>query len=219
MQLPVDVERVQQYVKEFSSCIPEFTEYWESNEVSNYFGDGSSVHGVFFAFIDFVSETQKTNSLKNEQSQSKYIKVLHSIIEDMYEVFACYPPGNVFCRFCYNEKEIEVIIETPLRELNTQIVRKLLWETADHWQNSEVYRHYLPRIFESMAPPESCPPAQMYLYPERLIENLQYQGFNEWPKKEREEVIKYLQLIMPAMEINEEDKIVWINELVALKRA
>jgi hypothetical protein len=126
LQLPANVEIVQQYVEEFSSYIPEFSKYWESNEDSNYFGDGSYVHGAFSAFVDFVSETLEIKSLNNARFQSKYIEVLHSVIEDLYKVFASYPPGNDFCSFCYSEKDIELITNTPLRKLNNQTVRVLL---------------------------------------------------------------------------------------------
>jgi hypothetical protein len=54
-------------------------------------------------------------------------------------------------------------------------------------------------------------------YPGYLIETLQYLGFSEWPKEEREEVTKYLQHIMPVMEFDEEDKTVWINEIMAMR--
>lgn len=132
-------------------------------------------------------------------------------IEALYEVFSKYDTGTGFCTFCYSNEDIKVVTETPLRELDIEISRKLLWETGDHWENSEVYRHYLPRILQILAPPIS----EEDLYPAHLFETLRYHNVNLWPEPERKALGKYLRELTPYIgESGDTDKEEWNTEMV-----
>ncbi len=78
-------------------------------------------------------------------------QALRAAIDALYAVFSSYAPGSDFCGFCYSQDEVERISKTPVSELPVGLSRKLLWETGNHWQNAEVYRHYLPRMLEILA--------------------------------------------------------------------
>lgn len=73
---------------------------------------------------------------------------LAAAIAEAYEAFAGYAsPGSQFCGFCYMPEEIRRITTTPLRHLDAEDCRRLLWEAWDHWESSEVYRHFEESFF------------------------------------------------------------------------
>jgi hypothetical protein len=128
-------------------------------------------------------------------------------IEALYTAFRIYNTGGEFCTFCYSQDEIETIMSTPARELSKELSGKLLRETGDHWPNSEVYRHYLPRILEVMAPPTY----EEDLYPEHLFETMKYNQFSQWPIRERELVMEYLEILTPLLKFDKEDIEEWLR--------
>ena len=130
---------------------------------------------------------------------------LRKQLDALYTVFSTYGPGNDFCGFCYTEDEIERITQTPIRELSVELSRKLLWETRNHWQNSEVYRHYLPRMLELMAPPIS----EEDLYPGHLFETMRYLKIGTWPEYERNVIGDFLSAVSPYLEVDECDREEW----------
>lgn len=113
---------------------------------------------------------------------------LSSAIDQLYCVFQPYSQLGTFCTFCYGDEEIRHIQETELRSLNPELSLKLLWETGNHWDNSSVYKHYLPRILEILAPPHLIED----LYPGHLVETLCYHKFHDWPPNEQTAVIEFL---------------------------
>ncbi len=134
-------------------------------------------------------------------------KLLRDAIEDLYRVFEHYTERGEFCAACYSDENIAEYYETPLRTLGAEASRVLLEESVDHWQDSRVYRHYLPRILEVLAPPISCDP----LDPRHLFEVLKYMNFRAWPECEQVAVVKYLELLAPLLEMNPEDKNDWFD--------
>jgi hypothetical protein len=74
-------------------------------------------------------------------------------------------------------------------QLSVEASRSSLWETGDHWESSEAYRHFLPRMLEIMGPPYM----EADLYPKHIFETLIYQRFSTWPNPERQAVITYLE--------------------------
>jgi hypothetical protein len=115
---------------------------------------------------------------------------LAASVQELYRVFARYPrPERVSpCTFCWSEEEIEVLKSTPLRQIEREFVRRLLWETADHWENVETYKHYLPRILEAMTPSLDIED----MYPTHIFETLQSLRFAHWPVGEREAVLGFM---------------------------
>ena len=63
----------------------------------------------------------------------------------------------------------------PAAKINIDNARALLWESKDHWPSPEVYKRFLPRILEVMAPPETVED----LFPLHLFEVLCQVGFLE----------------------------------------
>src|SRR5512136_2812767 len=113
------------------------------------------------------------------------------------EVFARYQSaGEHFCGLCYSQKEIERITRVPVSSLDAELGRRLLWEAFDHWENADVYRHYLPRLLELLGPPWNVEDS----YPLHLSETLFAMGFRRWPREERTAVLDYLEYLRPAIE-------------------
>ncbi|MBI3857291.1 MAG: hypothetical protein HY293_16515 [Planctomycetes bacterium] len=108
---------------------------------------------------------------------------LPSAIERLYGVFSAYarPEKVTFCGFCYTPEQIHHLQVAPLREIDPQITRRLIWEVSDHFDNTQAYKHYLPRILEHLAPPIRCED----LFPEHLFETMKAQGFADWLPTER----------------------------------
>jgi hypothetical protein len=118
------------------------------------------------------------------------LSVPSQLITHIYEVFARYDyTGKDFCGFCYTPDEIEYIMHTPINLIDLDHGRKLLWESADHWENADVYRHYLPRLLELMGPPWFLDD----MYPSHLKETLLKMGFYLWTRLERKAVVVYLE--------------------------
>ena len=139
---------------------------------------------------------------------------LRAAVEAAYTAFERYGPGSDFCTFCYTLKEIEYITTTPVRDLNTDISRILLNEVGNHWENADVYRHYLPRLLAVMAPPES---QSLYL-PSHLAEVLLYHGFRDWPESEREAVLEFIYAVRPFVVLfDEDDRREWYHGLYCLE--
>ena len=144
----------------------------------------------------------------------KRCQELQNAIDRLYDVFGDYVSGDDFCDFCYSEDEIKSITKTPLKQINGDLTRKLLWETGEHWQNSQTYRHYLPRILEVLAPPENCDD----LYPLHLFETLRFLRFEEWPKKERAIIDDFLHLLTQYRQFESaEDLTEWTSGLNMLQ--
>jgi hypothetical protein len=126
--------------------------------------------------------------------------------QNLYAVFRQYTnSGKEFCGFCYTAQEIKRITCTELDRLDSEDCRKLLWETADHWESTEVYRHYLPRILESIGPPLMVKD----LYPEHLFETLISLNFSDWPENEKKTVLDYLGVLESFLRLNDVDRVEW----------
>jgi hypothetical protein len=112
------------------------------------------------------------------------------MIERLYQAFAPYTnAGSDFCGHCYSPEDTARITRTPVREIEAEIGRTLLWETADHWESADVYRHYLPRLLQLLGPPWLIED----IYPIHLFETLLALDFHRWPSHERKAVLDYLE--------------------------
>src|SRR5262245_48413503 len=121
--------------------------------------------------------------------------VLQNAIDRAYAVFADRPAGGNFCTHCWGEDEIAHVTTTPVRQISAESARRLMWETADHWESSEVYRHYLPRILDGLAPPD---PIEDIL-PGHLSDVLLGLAFRFWPEPERACVHEFLDAVTPLL--------------------
>ena len=125
-------------------------------------------------------------------------QALTDSIERCYAVFADYrlPPETTFCGFCYDPEQIEQIRSVPLRQLDLDLSRLLSWEASDHFESVDVYKHYLPRILEYLAPPIRGED----IFPEHLFETLKAHDFPAWPAAEREAFWAYVVAVDHALE-------------------
>ena len=111
------------------------------------------------------------------------------LVESLYQAFRVYGAGSTFnCTHCYTADELSYYQMTPIDQLSVEASRTALWETGDHWESNEAYRHFLPRMLEIMGPPY----IEEDLYPKHIFETLVYQRFSTWPEAERAAVIAYL---------------------------
>ena len=142
-----------------------------------------------------------------------------NVAEDrLYGAFERYSfPGDVFCGLCYTQAEIDYITNTLVRAIDQEHGRTLLWETADHWQSADVYRHYLPRLLELIGPPWFLDD----IYPRHLFETMLALGFHRWPEPERRVVIDYLTAVTPEVfdHFGDDDQADWAAGLAALTNA
>ena len=137
-------------------------------------------------------------------------------VERLYQVFSRHSyAGRKFCDFCYSAEEWKLISRTPVSLLGVEHGRKLLWETADHWENADVYRHYVPRMLELLGPVWNVED----LYPLHLFETLIAMGFRQWSGEEQDAVIVYLASIGPEIvwHFDEKDRTDWTAGIAALK--
>jgi hypothetical protein len=139
---------------------------------------------------------------------------LSAALERLYRVFGSYRyPGSDFCDFCYTEPEIQRITGSDLRSLSEDDSRTLLWQTSNHWESPEVYKHYLPRILEVVGPPLFVEE----IFTGHLTETLRALGFTRWPEEEKTAVIDYLLLITPFLALDsDEDRNEWGAGLAAI---
>ena len=136
----------------------------------------------------------------------------------LYATFARYQyAGKKFCDFCYGRGEWQEIARSPVRVLEIEHARKLLWETADHWESADVYKHYLPRIMEVLTPPADVEP----LYPLHVSETLLALSFGTWSQAERDAIISYLQSMTPCLAWlrRDEERKEWMHGIEALRGA
>jgi len=133
--------------------------------------------------------------------------------KQVYEVFRRYTnSGTEFCSFCYTEEDKVRITSTKLADLVEEDLRTLLWETANHWENANVYRHYLPRILDALGPPLSVDD----IYPAHLFETLLALGFGEWATVEKTSVVEYLLAVKPFLDLDQDEEKEWEAGLTSL---
>jgi hypothetical protein len=120
-----------------------------------------------------------------------------AVVHELYAVFETYrrPEREMFCAFCYEDAEIEYFCATELRSIDEEYARRLVWESADHWENSAMYKHYLPRILEALSPPSRIED----IFPEHLFDVLHAHCFHRWPENERMAVLRWVQVVSAAI--------------------
>ena len=114
--------------------------------------------------------------------------VLEERINQLYVVFSKYPVMNERCSYCYGSEGLEYFQVTPLRQIAPEKIKELLYESWDHWESTEVLKHYLPRMLEVMFPPHSI----LEMYPSHFLTTLNNHDLCEWLPEEKEPVIELL---------------------------
>jgi hypothetical protein len=86
-------EDMDRYVSELAGFIPEFADYWVSDEASFNFGNDSTVHGVFSDFSTLVIDQLESGTLESPHKLFSYIESV---------VVAGGEPANAACT-CFLE--------------------------------------------------------------------------------------------------------------------
>lgn len=68
------MNEIAEYEKQFSSLVPEFNSYWDSENCYINHGADSTVHGVFIAFGHLVCKKLEDNSLDNASAIFAFIE-------------------------------------------------------------------------------------------------------------------------------------------------
>ncbi len=68
------MNEIAEYEKQFSSLVPEFNFYWNSENCNFNHGAESTVHGVFIAFSNIVCKKLEANSLENRSAIFAFIE-------------------------------------------------------------------------------------------------------------------------------------------------
>lgn len=115
---------------------------------------------------------------------------LSTCIKRVYEAFDKYNSlaGMKFCTYCHDADEVKTFIETPTSGLSLDLKLRLAWEAADHWANTETYKHFLPAILERTAPPNHVQSSS----PDHLFSVLAHHDFRAWDQLEKKAVLDLL---------------------------
>lgn len=140
-----------------------------------------------------------------------------NLIDEVYKIFEKYPNATDFCEYCNTKEHIEYFIKTPLRDIDIENSKLLLNESGDHWESTDVYKRFLPRLLEIIGPPYNVE----LMYPKHLFENMiLFHDFNTWSEHERDIVIKYLSSIEKSFKsFDEDDWKEWNEEFDKFKNA
>ncbi|WP_082768703.1 DUF7674 family protein [Paraglaciecola hydrolytica] len=68
------MNRVSEYVEKLKAFIPEFPDYWSSEDAAFNFGKDSTVHGVFSDFSTLVVERLEAGTLSNGEQLFSFIE-------------------------------------------------------------------------------------------------------------------------------------------------
>ncbi len=70
------MNQVEQYLDELKVFVPEFPEYWNSEDAASNFGEESSVYGVFSDFSTLVIEILEAGKLPDAEKLFSYIETV-----------------------------------------------------------------------------------------------------------------------------------------------
>ena len=114
------------------------------------------------------------------------------ILDNLYEAFSGYAQHTPFsCDHCHPKEWQEYFVETNLSEISGDHAYSIVTEVSDHWHNSRVYRHYLPRILELMGKPYFIDT----LSPENIFGRLTEMDFMNWSQSEKTVVLQFLEIL------------------------
>lgn len=125
------------------------------------------------------------------------------IVARLYEVFAAYPrpPKADFCEHCHGPEDIAYFRTTALQDFDQDHAIRLLYEVWGHWENREVFRHFLPLLLDTLLRREKGHD----MYPGHVLETLSGLGFAGWPAAEREAVDDCLRVLERVIEAGHPD--------------
>jgi len=87
------MKQVKEYIDKLKEFIPEFPDYWNSDDAGFNFGSESTIHGVFSDFSTLVIEKLESGKLKNGEQLFNFIE---SVVNEGGE------PANAACT-CFLE--------------------------------------------------------------------------------------------------------------------
>lgn len=112
--------------------------------------------------------------------------VPREIIERLYRTFKIYSSDTLDMYSPYNsqltmEAWIKIMRSKPLRELTAEDLRYYTFKAMTTWGRVELFKHYLPRIFELISRLEWTG-----MHVEIVFGKLDYGHWKTWPQKEQD---------------------------------
>jgi hypothetical protein len=98
-----------------------------------------------------------------------------------------------YCSHCIDPTQVAVLLATPLREIDAQLMGHYRWNaTAETWGDWDDFKHFLPRLLELVSTGELADYS-----PDMLFSSIGYQS-HYWPDNERAAVRVYLDALINA---------------------
>lgn len=113
---------------------------------------------------------------------------MEQAIEELYSVFGDFPKPTVIegCPCCINEKGVDVLLTTPLRDIKPDQLTNYAASALLTIGSAEDYKYFLPRILEINATDWGWWPD-----PEVIAIAIKKAGFNDWSSRYQMPVIRY----------------------------
>jgi hypothetical protein len=120
---------------------------------------------------------------------------LRDAIERLYELFAKYPlPADTKpCPCCHTPDDEASLRAKPLRDLKAEQLDKYAGDALLVWGDVNVFKHFLPRIFELVV----IIPDAAYAFPnpEIVFSKFLHGEWRTWPKEEQAAVERFLHAV------------------------
>jgi hypothetical protein len=120
---------------------------------------------------------------------------LRDAIERLYGLFAKYPlPVDTNpCSCCHTSDDEASLHARPLRDIEAEQLRNYAGDALLVWGNLNVFKHFLPRIFELMM---TMPDAtNEFADPEIVFSKFRHGKWRTWPKDEQDAVERFLHAV------------------------
>jgi hypothetical protein len=117
---------------------------------------------------------------------------LRNAIEGLYELFAKYPlPADTRpCPCCHTLEDDASLRARPLRDIEPGRLRKYAYDALLVWGDVNVFKHFLPRIFELVA---TMPDAtSQFADSEIVFSKFRHGKWRTWPREEQAAVERFL---------------------------
>lgn len=133
----------------------------------------------------------ENDPLGGRLEQGPLLAQLSDAIEGVYEAFAPYPLRRVIdgCPHCVGEEDQDHLHRAPLRELTDEDLQQFAFNAMTTWGDAVDYRHFLPRIIELSVLGDA---GLIGLEPWLIGSKLNYAGWAQWPRREREALVRFM---------------------------
>ncbi len=118
---------------------------------------------------------------------------LQAVIERLYVVFNDVPKPPVIegCPCCIERKGVDVLLNTPLRQITPDQLSSYAFSVFNTVGCIEDFLYFLPRILEISASDMSWSPG-----PELVAAKMKTAGFHEWQESRKATVVSYYNAVL-----------------------